>query len=81
MINVQTKIDRARFNVAEVEKEIDSLKNTWIEKQIKNVLLVDQRSRQHGELEKMQTCKRAKRSGGCVSNVIRLGDQRVSRFS
>lgn len=51
------QIDRVKCQIDEVGKEVDFLKQSWIQKQNKNVQLLDQRNKQVNELNKVQNCK------------------------
>lgn len=51
------QIDHTKCKIEEVEKEIDLIKQSWIQKQKKNVQLLDQRNKQFNDLSKMHKCK------------------------
>lgn len=51
------QIDQVRFNINEVEKETDFIKQLWVQSQNKNVQLLDQRNVQFNELNKIRKCK------------------------
>ncbi|VVC28629.1 Hypothetical protein CINCED_3A025872 [Cinara cedri] len=53
----QIQIDQVRYKINEVEKKIDSIKQSWVQKQNKNVQLLDQRNKQFNEFNKV--CKYA----------------------
>lgn len=51
------QIDYVRRKIDEIGNEIDSIKQSWVQKQNKNVQLLHQRTKQINELSKMRTCK------------------------
>lgn len=53
----QMQIDQIRYKIDEVEKEIDLIKESWVQTQNKNVLLLNQRNKQFNEINKMRKCK------------------------
>jgi len=53
----QMQIDKIKCEIDEVGKEVDLLKQSWIQKQNNNVQLLDERNKKNIELNKMQKCK------------------------
>lgn len=51
------QIDQVRYNINEVKKQTDFIKQLWIQSQNKNVQLLDQRNIQFNELNKVRKCK------------------------
>lgn len=51
------QIDQTRYNIDVVDKEINLLKQSWLQKQNRNALLLDQHNKQLIELNKMHKCK------------------------
>lgn len=50
------QIDQIRHKINDVEKETDSIKQSWIQKQNKNVQLIDQRNKQFNEINNVCKC-------------------------
>lgn len=53
----QIQIDQIRYKIVEVGKKIDLIKESWVQKQNRNVLLLDQRNKQVNDINKMHKCK------------------------
>lgn len=53
----QTQINDVKHKIDEVRQEIEFLKQSWVQKQNKNVQLLDQRNKQLNELIKVRKCK------------------------
>lgn len=53
----QMQIDHLRSKINEIGNEIDSIKQSWVQKQNKNVQLLHQRTKQINELSKIRTCE------------------------
>jgi len=53
----QMQINKVRCKIDEIGREVDWLKQSWFQKQNKNVELLDQRNKQFNELHKLQKCK------------------------
>lgn len=51
------QIDQVRHTINEVGKETYLIKQTWVQKQTKNVQLLGQRNKQFNELNKVRKCK------------------------
>lgn len=51
------QINDVKHKIDEVRQEIEFLKQSWVQKQNKNVQLLDQRNKQLNELIKVRKCK------------------------
>lgn len=50
------KIDQMKNKIEEINKEADIMRNFWVQKQNKNIQLINQRNEKSNELNKVRKC-------------------------
>lgn len=71
----QMKIYEVQLKIDEVEKEINFIKQSWVQNQNQNIKLLDQYNKQFNELNKIRKCKLL-----CFKYIINCYNTFVKRY-